>query len=170
MICQTSCFIKIPCTTKVTFLNKKFANFYLDFSDGETKPMRLIKNNKIRPISYIDRDRVASKLEQRNISKNCVDLIENGVQNYMRGIISDLYSVFEMMQNNNDSYRKKMFNFYDKEMIKKTKEESEFSKIVINDPLSEYRNFERSDSEQEKALESRFSQKEPKGDEDDKSV
>ena len=97
-------------------------------------------------------------------------MIENGVQNYMRGIISDLYSVFEMMQNNNDSYRKKMFNFYDKEMIKKTKEESEFSKIVINDPLSEYRNFERSGSEQEKALESRFSQKEPKGDEDDKSV
>lgn len=74
-----------------------------------------------------------------------------------------------MMKNNDENYRKKMYNFYDKEMIKRSREESEFSKVILADPLGEYKHVEKVDLEEHKIFETKLSTRDQKGDDDDKS-
>ena len=62
-----------------------------------------------------------------------------------------------------------MYNFYDKQMLKKTKEESEFSKVILTDPLGEYKHIEKVDLEEHKIFENKLSTRDQKGDDDDKS-
>lgn len=109
------------------------------------------------------------KLESKKISKDCAEVIENGLYSYMQNIIGDIYSVFQMMKNNDETYRKKMYNFYNKQIFKKSKEESEFSRVILADPLGEYKHVEKVDLEEHKIFETKLSTREQKAEEDDKS-
>ena len=118
---------------------------------------------------FIDKERLHSKLDQRKMSHDCAEVIENGLYNYMQNMIGDVYSVFQMMKNNDENYRKKMYNFYDKNLLKRTKEESEFSKVTLTDPLGEYKHVEKVDLEEHKIFETKLSTREQRGEDDDKS-
>ena len=97
-------------------------------------------------------------------------MIENGLYNYMQNVISDIYSVFQMMKNNDESFRKKMYNFYDKNVIKHQKEQSEFSKVILADPLGEYKHVEKVDLEEHKIFENKLNTRDQKAEDDAKST
>lgn len=73
------------------------------------------------------------------------------------------------MRENDENFKKKMYNFYDKEFIKKTKKESEFSTVMLSDPLGEYKHFEKLASEEQKKYENKLQNRDNKPD-DDKST
>jgi len=74
------------------------------------------------------------------------------------------------MRENDDAFRKKMYNFYDKNFIKKTKEESEFSSCVLADPLGEYKHIEKRQLEEQKDYENKLQNKEQKNEDEEKSA
>lgn len=53
--------------------------------------------------------------------------------------------------------------------MKRTKEESEFSKVTLTDPLGEYKHVEKVDLEEQKLFENKLSTRDQKGEEDNKS-
>ena len=74
------------------------------------------------------------------------------------------------MRENDEAFRKKMYNFYDKNFIKKTKEESDFSSVVLVDPLGEYKHIEKRELEEQKEYENKLQNKEQKNDDEEKSA
>lgn len=124
------------------------------------------------PISttgFLDKERLAAKLNAKGIPTDCIGVIENGLYEYMQNIIGDVFSVLTMVQNNDENFRKKIYNFYPKDVMKRTKEESEFSKVTLTDPLGEYKHVEKVDLEEQKLFENKLSTRDQKGEEDNKS-
>ena len=78
-----------------------------------------------------------------------------------------------MMRENNETIRKKMFSFYekmDRDRVKRSKEESEFSFLELSDPLGEYKQIEKLDMEEQKIYENKLQNRDQRADDDDKTV
>lgn len=77
------------------------------------------------------------------------------------------------MRENDDNFKKKLYNyynFYGKDFVKKTMKESEFSNIMVSDPLGEYKHFEKLASEEQKMYENKIQNRDNRGDDDKSTV
>lgn len=117
---------------------------------------------------FLDPQRLKKKLEEKGIPSNCADVIENGLYCYMERVLNEVFQVFQMMRNNDDTFRKKVYNFYNKDKRgSRQVQSSEYQNITLSDPLGEYKHFEKQDLQEQKLFENKIQNKESKADDAD---
>lgn len=120
-------------------------------------------------IGFLDKARLNKKLQERGIPLDCGDLIENGLYHYMREIISDIYSVLTDLQFSDDTYKKKVLNTFGNMMREGNEAPSKYSKVILSDPLGEYKHFEKVELEEQKIFIGKLNAREQKVEEEEKS-
>jgi len=73
------------------------------------------------------------------------------------------------MRNVDDTFRRKIYNFYQKEESYKEVEQI-YSNVILSDPLGEYKHFEKQDLEEQKIFEGKIQNKEVKADDQEEKA
>lgn len=120
-------------------------------------------------IGFLDRSKLNEKLLKRGIPVECSELIQHGLYNYMREIISDIYSVLIDLQVCDDAYKKKVLNTHGNLIRENTEASSKYSKVILSDPLGEYKHFEKVELEEQKIFIGKLNAREQKVEEEEKS-
>ena len=115
---------------------------------------------------FADPQRLKRKLEEHQIPQSCAEVVENGLYCYMERVVNEVFQVFQMMRNNDDTFRKKVYNFYNKNKRgAKHLQNTDYKNVALSDPLGEYKHFEKTDLQEQKLFENKIQNKESKPEE-----